>query len=509
MLCVKLARKPISPNRFELHLLKIQRHHLNMHRDTLQKIAYYSMVWLMYAHASLAQDILSSEQMRQDFIIFEKALIEAHPGLYRYNTPAHADSIFVQTALKLDHPMTRQEFYRTLLPVAVLVKCGHTKFHPDENWSDNFYFGTEKVFPLKLYIHEDKAWIVDSYDPEFKVIKGAEVLSINNLSMPEIICKLLPGFFSDGSNTTFKFIEMSHYFSAYYANMVEAPDSFIINCRSGNDYSTMKVPSVSHLVIDQYEKEQSSNTSPEEPYSLKILPGNTALLTITSFWMGGDGAFKRFLKNSFSTIRQNEIDNLIIDVRNNEGGNDKRGALLLSWFMNEKFRYYDRLQATTKSKYTFKQYAHLPKFYGIMRHLIHKTDSGTYVWNHSRNLKIQKPQKNSYSGKVYMLINGGSFSVTSEFASVAHYLKRAVFIGEETGGGYYGNNSGTFVIVTLPNSRLNIGIPMLAYYTAVKNYPFTDRGVIPDYKVSPTIEDLLNKKDTVLSFALELIAKQK
>ena len=144
-----------------------------------------------------------------------------------------------------------------------------------------------------------------------------------------------------------------------------------------------------------------------------------------------------------------------------------------------------------------------------MRHLIHKTDSGTYVWNHSRNLKMQKPRKNSYSGKVYILINGGSFSVTSEFASVTHYLKRAVFIGEETGGGYYGNNSGTFVIVTLPNSRLNVGIPMLAYYTAVKNYPFKDRGVIPDFKVSPAIEDVLSKKDTVLSFTLELIAKQK
>jgi C-terminal processing protease CtpA/Prc len=141
--------------------------------------------------------------------------------------------------------------------------------------------------------------------------------------------------------------------------------------------------------------------------------------------------------------------------------------------------------------------------------MIHKTDSGTYVWNHNRGLKMQKPKKNSYSGKVYILINGSSFSVTSEFASVAHYLKRAKFIGEETGGGYYGDNSGTFVIVTLPNSRLNVGIPMLAYYTAVKNYPFADRGIIPDYEVKPPIEDILNNKDTVLTFTLKLIENQK
>ena len=62
---------------------------------------------------------------------------------------------------------------------------------------------------------------------------------------------------------------------------------------------------------------------------------------------------------------------------------------------------------------------------------------------------------------------------------------------------------------TLPNSRLNVGIPMLAYYTAVKNYPFKDRGIMPDHEVKRTIEDILNKKDTILSFTLELIEEQK
>jgi hypothetical protein len=477
--------------------------------DRLNQIVLCTLTWLLVAMPGRAQDILSPEQLRSDFTLFEKAIKEAHPGLYRYNTPAHFDSILAQTMLKLDRPMTRQEFYRVLLPVAVQVKCGHTKFHPDENWSDNYYFGTKKVFPLKLYIHGDKAWMIDSYDPEIKITRGAEVISINNLPMSEIIHRLLPGFFSDGSNTTFKYIEMSHYFSAYYSNLIDTPDHFDIKYRSRENISSVQVPSISRSIIDQYEKTQSANTSPREPYSFGILEDNTSLLTISSFWMGSDREFKRFLKNSFATKREWGSDNLIIDVRNNEGGNDKRGAILLSWLMNEKFRYYDRLQATTKSKYSFAQYAHLPKFYGILRHLIHKTDTGTYVWNHNRGLKMQKPKKNSFSGKVYILINGGSFSVTSEFASVAHYLKRAVFIGEETGGGYYGDNSGTFVIVTLPNSRLNLGIPMLAYYTAVKNYPYPDRGIIPDYEVSPSIDDILHKNDPVLNFTLRLIAKQK
>ncbi len=466
------------------------------------------MICFSVPGAGLSQDTLTTAQLAEDFSLFEKVLKEAHPGLYRYNTVMQFDSLLAQTAQTLNHPMTRQELYRTLLPVATHVKCGHTKFHPDENWSDNYYFGNEKVFPLKLYIHGDKAWIADSYDPKLNIPDGAEVETINDVPMPVIIRRLLPGFFSDGNNTTFKYIEMSHCFSGYYANLIEAPDSFAIKCRSGNDVFSITVPAIPHSKIDEYEKGQQGDTSPAQAYSLEIMGENTALVRISSFWMGKDGAFRRFLKSSFSTIRQKGIENLIIDVRNNEGGNDKRGSLLLSWLVDQEFRYYDRLQATTNSKYTFSEYARLPKFYGVLRHMIKKTDTGTYVWNHNRNLKILKPQKNSYSGKVYILINGGSFSVTSEFASVAHNLKRAVFIGEETGGGYYGNNSGTFVIVTLPNSRLNIGIPMLAYYTAVKDYPFRDHGIIPDYNVVPSIEDVLSKKDAVLSFAQELIEKQ-
>jgi hypothetical protein len=475
----------------------------------LLKIVFCALVWLFMAANDFAQDNLSTVQLKVDFQIFENSIKEAHPGLYRYNTPSQFDSILNQAARRLDQPMTRQEFYQTLLPLAVQIKCGHTKFHPDENWSDNFYFGKEKVFPVRLYIHGDKAWIMDTYDPEIKITKGSELISINNKPVSEVIQKLLSGFFSDGNNITFKYIEMSKYFSAYYANLIEAPDSFVIRYRKGSDSDTLKLPSINYTMIDQYEKKQTGKSSAHVPYSLEILPGNTALLTISSFWMGSESAYKRFLKRAFLSMRQKETENLIIDVRNNEGGNDNRGALLLSWLMNKEFRYYDRLQVTTNKKFTFARYAHLPKFYGIMRHLIKQTDSGTFVWNHNPNLKIQKPKKNSFKGKVYVLINGSSFSVTSEFAAVAHYLKRATFIGEETGGGYYGNNSGTFVIVTLPNSRLNIGIPMVAYYTAVKDYPFRDRGIIPDHEVIPVFQDILNNDDVVLAFTLELLKNQK
>jgi C-terminal processing protease CtpA/Prc len=139
--------------------------------------------------------------------------------------------------------------------------------------------------------------------------------------------------------------------------------------------------------------------------------------------------------------------------------------------------------------------------------MVRKTDDG-YQFRSRRRLQTWKPQRDAFSGQVYVLINGNSFSVTSEFASVAHFHKRATFIGQETGGGYYGDNSGVFAMVKLPHSGLELGIPLVAYYSAVQGYPYPDRGIIPDYTVVPTVEEVLKGHDRALQTALDLIGSQ-
>ena len=418
------------------------------------------------------------------------------------------DSLFNSTEGLLDHEMTRQEFYQQMLPFVSQIKCGHTKFHPDENWTTNYYFNIDKVFPVKLFIQPHQAFFVAGYNSDLTIPAGAELISINNRPIDTIINRLVENFLSDGNNSTFKYLEMSHYFSAYYANLYEPTDSFLLVYRDQNRIKELTIPSISHSFIDLYEKRIAGMKPEVPPYKLDWLSDNTVLMTISSFWMNVPHlSFKQFLKSSFAEINKKGIKHLIIDLRDNEGGIDARGSLLLSYLVDKPFRYYDRLEVTTNKKYSFTAHARLPKFYNLMRMLVSKTDSGSYVWKHNQNLKFQKPQKNPFTGKVYVLTNGASFSVSAEFAAVTHYLKRATFIGEETGGGYYGNNSGTFVIVTLPNSRMNLGIPMMAYYLAVKDYPYKDKGVIPDYEVNQTIQSILEKKDVVLTSTLQLIKK--
>jgi hypothetical protein len=120
-----------------------------------------------------------------------------------------------------------------------------------------------------------------------------------------------------------------------------------------------------------------------------------------------------------------------------------------------------------------------------------------------RTGKLQ-PATAPFLGKVYFLINGNSFSATAEFCAVARSERRGEFIGEETGGGYYGNTSGYDTLLVLPNTRIKVDIPRIKYTVAVRPAQYPDRGIIPEHVVIPSIADVMAHKDVALEYALHL-----
>ena len=108
-----------------------------------------------------------------------------------------------------------------------------------------------------------------------------------------------------------------------------------------------------------------------------------------------------------------------------------------------------------------------------------------------------------------MIISGKTASAISDFAAWVHALDLATIVGEETGGGYAGNTSNWEFFITLPNTKMRPHIPLARYFTNVKENVFFGRGVMPDYEVTPSIEDILNGVDTQLAFTLDLIRRSR
>jgi len=208
-----------------------------------------------------------------------------------------------------------------------------------------------------------------------------------------------------------------------------------------------------------------------------------ALLTIKSFLNNKlevtHENFQNFLQSSFSEISKKQVNILIIDVRNNGGGHDGNGALLASYLTSRPFSYYTSIVTTKR----------------------------TITVNEEDQLGIQQPSVNNFKGRVFILINGKSFSTTSDFCKVAKQFPNVKFVGEETEGGYYGNTSGARSTLLLKNTQIKVNIPLWKEITAGKKTKFKDRGIIPDYPLRPTITDVLHKKDVQMEFALKVAVK--
>jgi len=469
----------------------------------------YATLLGAFLSGPLTAQTLSPEQLQTDFTRFRTALNEVHPEMYRYTSKPVFDSLFTATAARLNRPMTQQEFYVTMAPLLVALRDGHIKWIVSGR-DEHYPFATDKLFPLKLYFLNDKAWVAGNYSAD-PVPEGAELLTIDGQPIATIVQKLLPNMtFADGNRIGGKYEDLNHYFSGFYATFIGAPEAFEVVYRMGNEERTVRLKPVTEQTIKAYVEKHKS--APQSPFRLAYADPQTAVMTIERFWAEkGEPDYKTFLKTSFREIKQKDVKNLILDLRNNEGGEEPWGVLLARYLSDKPFRYYDHISVRQKKKFSFPAWT--SKLYMKMRWLVVRKQGEGYVFTKQRGLKPQKPEKDAFNGKLYVLINGSSFSVTTELASHLHAYRNeragnVVFVGQETGGGYKVNSSGIFTITQLPNSKIDLGIGMFGFNMAnVSAYPHADRGIIPDHTVAPTIDDLLKQQDRVMNYTLELIQK--
>ncbi|QIP15083.1 peptidase S41 [Spirosoma aureum] len=459
----------------------------------------------------LAGQTLTPEQLQTDFARFRTALNEVHPEMYRYTPKPTFDSLFAVAAAKLNQPMTRQEFYVAMIPLLVALRDGHIKWIVSGR-DEHYPFATEKLFPLKLYFLGEKAWVTGNYGTG-NVPAGAEIVSIDGQPIAAIIQKLLSVMtFADGNRVGGKYEDLNQYFSGYYATFIASPDTFEVVFKTRDGETKAALPAVTEAGIKTYVAK--NKPTGQKPFRLTHKDSNTAVMTIERFWADkSDPDFSSFLKDSFREIKQKGIQNLVLDLRHNEGGEESWGVLLATYFAEKPFRYYDHIRVRQKKKYSFPVWT--SKLYMKFRWLAVKKQGDGYVFTKQRGLKMQKPNRDAYHGNLYALINGTSFSVTSEFAARLHADRKSrsggvTFVGQETGGGYKLDTSGLFAITQLPNSKIDLGIGMFGFHMAnVSDYPHQGRGIIPDHPVDPTIDDILNRYDRIMEYALKLAQSQK
>ena len=455
------------------------------------------------------------DELKEDFTLLRTALEEAHAGLYYYTPKEAMDGLFDRLSADLDHPQTEREFFGYLAPLVAEINDGHTGMMFSKEY-DTYLRNQPIVMPFRLLYIDGRAYLLRNYSDDEDVEMGGEVVSINGHPMPEILEKMLAVQPSDGHNLTSKYrrLESTTTFGRRYLEFYGLTTSFHIAYLSPTDgkKKEIRVRGIKREELTKRFNQRYPDIARQSPPIELSYKEDVAILTIRTFSSGAyrtaQISFPLFLKKTFRELSEKSIPYLVIDLRDNGGGEDLWGRLLFSYLMDKPFMYYNFLEVN-RTAFSFLEHTDAPDIEKMLQKRTKKNERGTYDIQFHANLGERKPLKPTFQGKVYVLINGRSFSGSGETTSLMHFHKKAVFVGEECGAGYYGNTSGLMPTLTLPHTKLRVRIPMVRYHMAVSGYDYPDRGIIPDYPFTRTIQDHLNGNDTEMEYVLSLIAKQK
>lgn len=437
----------------------------------------------------------SPEMLRQDVDILAASLKEIHPSLYQFLSEEAFDAEVGLLKAALTDSLTELEFHLKVRELIAAIRCGHTHAKPSDAWYRHVT-GQKILLPFDILIHEGKMLVNRVYSDSLPLRGGDEVLSVADLSSEEILSRMMKIQQRDGNHLGFVYRGIERNFRTYFAFLFNLAGPLEVEYSAGGGAprlasvqfvtsgATAIPASGAPLRRDSVLMEGAGAT-----FGISGQTGSPAVLRISGFKSRG---YVQFYKEVFREIEARNVNTLVIDLRNCGGGYFLHGNRLLRYLKTDKFSMHFH-----RPKGRIKKSPHLESgFFSRATRLAfrlmpdrQKNDQRDYV------LSYKPFRRHHYDGKVYVLIDGGSFSLSSYFSSKLDGEPNTTLIGEETGGGAAGTSAILWYKLVLPQTGIFVSIP--EYYLDNDNPDAVfGRGLFPDRELRRTVEDALGIGDS-------------
>jgi hypothetical protein len=438
---------------------------------------------------------IAPAKLLQDLQTLHKVLEQNHPSMYWYTPKDSMDLHFSRALASVKDSMSAWQFRNVVATYLAQIKCGHTSVHFSPKltkWYTAFRF---PQFPLQLKVWKDSAVVIGNlYAKDSLLKRGTIVTSINQLPVSALLDSMYSIISTDGNSINFKSQVLTNNFSNWYKARFGNQDS-VYQISYIDSLGNKQTTQIAAYAPPKPKKDSIKKTTETVSKSKTIKPvvpkkwtllidsaTNTAFINLSSF--SGRG-FKKFITKSFRNIKVSGVKNLVIDLRSNGGGEIKNSTLLTKYVSDHSFKIADSVFANNRGirKIPFGSY------FSVMGHTLaklmisKKMDGGGYHLKRYETHYYQPFTKNHFDGNVYILQGGYTFSASTLFTSPLIKQKNVTIIGEETGGGYYGNTAILIPTIKLPRSKLLFRLPL--YRMVMDKTRPKGRGVVPDILVEP------------------------
>jgi hypothetical protein len=412
--------------------------------------------------------------------------------------------------------LTEQQFRLRIAKAVGHIHCGHTSVRGSKAAQRYRQRQKELLFPLqvKIWDQDSMAILANAHRDDTALVRGMMVHSINGRPISDIIDSLCRFISADGLHHVFKYQLLSNNFPSWYKAIIGLDTAYTISA-TGRD----GMPASYHIKnFDPVLSDSILKAAGKKTGWIKQHPGPTPLkrsrfdrerslridtarsLAIMELNTFSFARLHHFFHKTFRDLEKMQIKNLAIELRENGGGNIVNSTLLTRYLSDHSFKVADTVAAVSFN-YPVPGVVKNGVAYKMQSWFVTRRTGDGRMHYRMYERKHFKPKRNHhYDGQIFIITGGFTFSASNLFINPLKGQKNITVLGEETGGGAYGNSAVNIPDIWLPNTKVRIVIN--------KDLPKNGRGILPDVHVPPTSWHLAHRLDPKMMKVYDMINKR-
>jgi len=292
------------------------------------------------------------KDLQEDFVLLRHILESKHPALYWYTSQDSMNAYFDHYYHSIQDSMTEPQFaWQVLAPLTSKIRCGHTSVSFSKRyvkWVKDKKFPS---FPLFAKVWNDTLAVIGNLDKNDSIFKrGTLITAINGVPNKELIAHIFNYLPQDGYASNVNYIRLSNNLPYYHRNIYGLSKKYEVDYIDSLGREAHAELKLFEPVKDSTKKEKApikkgkvkkQKKQPRENQyrNFKIDSSKQyALLTVNTF---AKGRLRSFFRTSFKTLQEQNIPNLVIDLRSNGGGRIGLSTLLSKYVSRLPFRVSD------------------------------------------------------------------------------------------------------------------------------------------------------------------------
>lgn len=462
---------------------------------------------LMAAADPVPERRFEPAEIRADFTELYQRLAVSHFDLYaRQSKPAY-DALFRSMQAAFDRPMTGAEVRVAFQKFMAFGHVAHARIEFPSDAYGAYRDAGGRAMPVYVKVVKGRVLVTDNGSGA-ALAPGDEVLALNGTPIGSWLTRLSAHVSADNDYMMHTLLE--NRFAQLLWLELGPVTQFSLTVRDARGATR-------DLVVSAQTREETKAALARQAPTLDLdwdkrtfkMVGKVGYLRPGPFYNNDPNAtniwdttqFRAFIDDSFEALLRADARSLVIDMRNNPGGDNSFSDLMVAWFANKTFRFCRDFRIRQSEAAVASNRKRVELAVGNPDTISAKLAAAYAAHRLGDVFSFEIPETapragGRFTGKVYLLINRHSYSNTVQVAALAQDYGFATIAGEETSD--LATTFGAMEQFTLTRTGIEVGFPKAQIIRV--NADTRARGVVPDVAIeTPMVEPV---EDVVLQRAL-------